>query len=121
MLPTIYLDANVFIYFVEGDAAIAEDLHGLFELLEQRRSLAVTGELTLAEVLAPPRQATAWSLARKRTLYLDLILGGDFVELEPISREILIQSANLREHSTLKLADAVHIASAVPRRCDFFM
>lgn len=116
MQPRIYLDANVFIYFVEGELAVAAAVRELFVVLEGLPSRAVTSELTLAEVLAPPRSAAALSLPLKRQRHLDLIIQGGFVHLEPVSRDILIDTSGLRIASSMKLADAIHIASAA--RCD---
>jgi predicted nucleic acid-binding protein len=117
----IYLDANVFIYFVEGEAVVATAMRGLFACLAKNRSLAVTSELTLAEVLAPPRRQTALSLPSKRRLYLDLMMEGGFVQLEPVSRNILIENASLRLASACKLADAIHLVTAARTECEFFM
>ena len=47
----IYIDANPFIYVVEGRDALAAPIKALFASLRERPGLAVTSELTLAEVL----------------------------------------------------------------------
>jgi predicted nucleic acid-binding protein len=56
----IYIDANPFIYAIEGDKALARAMMDLFSLLRQRSGVGVTSELTLAEVLAkakPPAES----------------------------------------------------------------
>jgi hypothetical protein len=53
--PIVYVDANPFIYFIDGDENIARRLRPFFELLRERPGSAVTSELTLAEVLAKAR------------------------------------------------------------------
>jgi predicted nucleic acid-binding protein len=47
----IYVDANPFIYAVEGGDALASSINVLFAGLRARPGFAVTSELTLAEVL----------------------------------------------------------------------
>jgi predicted nucleic acid-binding protein len=117
----IYLDANIFIYFVEGEAVVATAMRDLFACLVKNSTLAVTSELTLAEVLAPPRRHAALSLPSKRRLYLDLIVEGGFVRLEPVSRNVLTETASLRLWSACKLADAIHLVTAIRTECEFFM
>ena len=56
-LPTgsrIYLDANVWIYALEGYAAFAAPLAALFARIDAGELIAITSELTLAEVLVKP-------------------------------------------------------------------
>src|SRR3954449_8465414 len=60
----VYLDANVFIYAVEHSPEHAAFLDGLFDLLEAGEVVAVTSELTLAEVLAKPFEEGRAELAR---------------------------------------------------------
>jgi predicted nucleic acid-binding protein len=117
----IYLDADVFIYFVEGEAIVATAVRDLFACLVKNASLAVTSELTLAEVLAPPRRQTALSLPVKQRLYGDLIIAGGLVRLEPVSRDILVETASLRAAKACKLADAIHLVTAIHTDCEFFM
>jgi predicted nucleic acid-binding protein len=90
----IYLDANVFIDFIEGDETISNAIEPLVRKLRQQPGQAVTSELTLAEVLAP-------SKGRKRPphikrLYLNLLVWGRFIDLHPISRGVLYETAKLR-------------------------
>ncbi|ARN81644.1 type II toxin-antitoxin system VapC family toxin [Methylocystis bryophila] len=121
MRSKIYLDANVFIYFVEGEEVVATAVRDLFACLVKNASLAVTSELTLAEVLAPPRRQTALSLPVKQRLYMDLIAEGGVVQLEPVTRDILVGTASLRLTTACKLADAIHLVTAIHTDCKFFM
>jgi predicted nucleic acid-binding protein len=116
----IYLDANVFIYFVEGELSIAEPLRALFQALRQKPLAAVTSELTLAETLAPPRRIGALPLHVKRRLYLDLI-NSKLIQLVPVDRDILIETADLRQAARHNLADAIHIVSAMKSQCGYFL
>ena len=114
----LYFDANVFIYAVEGSDDIAGHLRTLFELLSSNLNLAVTSELTLAEVLpkADP--------IRRRT-YLELILYSGLFNLYPVTRDILMETADYRriagvskpDASMPKLPDAIHVVTAVRAGC----
>jgi predicted nucleic acid-binding protein len=119
----LYFDANVFIYAVEGSDDIADRLRTLFELLSRNLNLAVTSELTLAEVL-PKADAI------RRRNYLELILHSGLFELYPVTRDILIETADYRRivgvpqpdvsepyASMRKLPDAIHVVTAIRAGC----
>ncbi len=50
----VYLDANVWIYALEGHAAYAAPLKTLFARIDTGEITAITSALTLAEVLVKP-------------------------------------------------------------------
>jgi predicted nucleic acid-binding protein len=107
----VYLDANIFIYAVEGHEDIADPLRALFDLFRARRGVGVTSELTLAEVLAG-----AGELRRKT--YLDLLVWSRIFDLQAVTREILIETAEYRRHSGMpKLPDAIHAVTAIRVGC----
>lgn len=107
----IYLDTNIFIYAIQGDARISEPLRELFGLLKTRKGMAVTSELTLAEVLAGARDI-------ERRSFLNLILWSGIFDLHPVSRDILIETADYRKVAGMpKLPDAVHAVTAIRAGC----
>jgi predicted nucleic acid-binding protein len=119
----LYFDANVFIYAVEGSEDIAGRLRTLFELLDRAVNLAVTSELTLAEVLPKANPI-------RRQNYLELILHSGLFDLHPVTRDILMETANYRRiasaskpdlsnpHASMpKLPDAIHVVTAVRAGC----
>jgi predicted nucleic acid-binding protein len=109
--PRFDLDANVFIYAIEGSADIAESLHGFFALLRAGRGIGITSELTIAEVLAKADPV-------QRLNYLNLIVSSRVFDLRPISREILIETADYRAASRMpKLPDAIHVVTAIHAGC----
>jgi predicted nucleic acid-binding protein len=119
----LYFDANVFIYAVEGSDDIAGRLRTLFELLSSNLNLAVTSELTLAEVL--PKADPI-----RRRNYLELILYSGLFDLYPVTRDVLMETADYRRvagvsrpdaskpHASMpKLPDAIHVVTAVRAGC----
>ena len=119
----LYFDANVFIYAVEGSDDIAGHLRALFELLSSNLNLAVTSELTLAEVL--PKADPI-----RRRNYLELILYSGLFDLYPVTRDVLMETADYRRiagvsrpdaskpyASMPKLPDAIHVVTAVRAGC----
>jgi predicted nucleic acid-binding protein len=119
--PMVYLDANPFIYMVEGDDEIAPSVEQLIKLLRRKPKLGATSELTLAEVL--PKAPTP----NHRRSYLNLILWSGILNLLPVSRGVLVESANYRRKASRrrddgsvsfpKLPDAIHVVTAIRSGC----
>jgi predicted nucleic acid-binding protein len=122
--PMVYVDANPFIYFIEGDEEVANCLRPFFSLLREKPGLATTSELTLAECLAKARPDA-------RRNYLSLIVWSNLFQLQPITREILIDTADYRQISQkprrdgtktmVGLPDAIHVVTAITSRCWAFL
>jgi predicted nucleic acid-binding protein len=123
-LSLVYLDAMTFIFLVEGEPLVSEPITALFDVLRTRRGLGVTSELTLAEVLAGSERAQIPTIKRA---YLDLIVWSKFIDLVPVSRDVLYESADLRlvhrqaHGRKLKLPDAIHLVTAIQKRCRYFI
>jgi predicted nucleic acid-binding protein len=114
-LSRIYLDSNVFIYALEGTPALAVLLEKLFDRFRLRPGLAVTSELSLAEVLP-----NATTLQRRH--YLNLIAWSHIFELAPVSRDILIETAAYRKAAGMpKLPDAIHVVTAIRSNCSMIL
>ena len=117
--PVAYLDSNVFIYSLEGPDDVAVPANQFFLAMRQRPGALATSELTLAEVLGPSRGEPRSPLLRRA--YIDLLVWGRFIRLDPISRDILYETAELRKITPLKLPDASHLATAIAAHCAFFL
>jgi predicted nucleic acid-binding protein len=119
-VPKLYLDSNVFIYALDGPPDVATKLEELFALFQVRAGVAVTSELSLAEVLP---KAAGW----QRRYYLDLIIWRQIFELRPVSRDVLIDTAKYRRAASLegagmpKLPDAVHVVTAIQSGCSVIL
>jgi predicted nucleic acid-binding protein len=115
----IYLDANVFIAAYESRGARSDHAWWILDAIEANEFLGVTSELTLAEVLVRPLQDGDKELAG---LYHAIVSAGDGLEVAAVDRNVLIEAAMLRSFSpSLKLPDAIHVASARLRECRFIV
>jgi predicted nucleic acid-binding protein len=117
----VYVDSNVLIYAVEGVPAIAGPAKKLIGFLRARKGMMCTSEIALAEVLAPSKREGAWPLHAKRRVYLDFLIWSRTVSLLPVTRDILIRTADVRKSTKLKLLDAIHLISAVSHECTFLV
>ncbi len=109
----IYLDSNVFIYAVEGSSRYRSAVERLFEV-PGGPSATTTSELTIGECLIG---AGSPELA---ALYLDLLGDEEVVRTVPVTRSIIEAAARYGKESGTKLADAIHIATAVAAGCITF-
>jgi len=119
--PVVYVDANVFIRAVEGTEEVSSPAKTFLAYLRANKNVALTSELTLAEVLAPPSRPDALPLHIKRRVYLDLLSWSSLVSPVPVTRDILIETADLRAVAGMKLPDAIRLVSAIRGRCCYFV
>lgn len=105
----VYLDANVFIYAVEGFEKYAGLCTAVLEAIEVRKIQAVTSELTLAEVLVRPLRDKR---ADGASVYERLIQSQFSLKVVPVSREVLVAAATLGASNGCRLPDAIHAATA---------
>src|SRR3989304_3319812 len=94
--PRIYLDTNVFIAAYETRSARSDHAWWVLEAVEASEFLAVTSELTLAEMLVRPLQDGDKELAAR---YQDIVTSGDGLTVGPVDRKTLIEAAMLRSFS----------------------
>lgn len=113
--PRVYLDANVFIAAFENRSARSDHAWWLLMAIERGDLVGVTSELTLAELLVRPMLDQDDDLVQH---YKELITPGEGFEVPAVGRDILIEAAVLRTvRPSLRLPDAVHVASARLSRC----
>ena len=114
----VYLDANVWVYALEGYADFVASLTALFTRIDAGDLIAVTSELTLAEVLVKPIATNNAALQQR---YVEALEASDSLLVIPVSKALWIDAATLRaKHATLKLPHAVHAANdtAAGVECD---
>lgn len=121
--PLVYIDTNALIAGFESPLENARPVQDLLLRLRESPGAAVTSELTLAELLAPATRSSPLSAPVKKQLYLNLIVWSRLFDLRAVTREILIETADLRRVSSvkIKLPDAIHIVTAIHAGCKYFL
>jgi predicted nucleic acid-binding protein len=113
-----YLDANVVVYMVENYDAYVGFSAALTAALDQGNLVAVTSELTLAEVLVKPYQLDRAELIQAYETFLE---PDGALQVEPVTGPVLREAARLRARSRLRLPDAIHAATAVAAGCSVLL
>jgi predicted nucleic acid-binding protein len=117
-LRRVYVDANVFIYLLEGsDNRQTQASRALHALLTTGRRLVIS-ELVIAECIYGALKSGRPGLER---LYLDLFSADESFDLADINGGILLAAARHGPKLGLKLLDAVHFHAAQSSRCDEFL
>ena len=114
----IYLDTNIWIYALEGYPMFQPALTSLFEQIDAGALMAVTSELSLAELLVKPCQDDN---LKRQAQYKEAIANRSQLFVVPILRDILIDAAMLRAKTTLKLPNAIHVSTALQTECTTFL
>jgi uncharacterized protein len=114
----LYLDTNIIVYAIEGKNPWSDMLRGLFHAVDARAIHTFTSELTVAEVLAKPFELGAIDLVATCD---ELLAPDSLVQVIPIDRPILRSAAELCGRMRIKLADAIHVATALQSAREFML
>jgi predicted nucleic acid-binding protein len=114
----VYLDTNIIIYAVEGFADVAAQIRALLTAMDNAEIVVMTSELTIAEVLAKPFKDGNEPVQQADKTFLTPT---PILQLAPVTRDILETAARVRATTQLKLADAIHLATAEIGGCDSFL
>ena len=114
----VYFDVNPIIYFIEQNAEFARAVIPVFEMLGEGAILAYTSELSLTEILIKP---ICDDLTDVIQAHKELLLDPQLFTLTKVTRETLLQAAQLGGKSGMRTPDAIHVASAMENHCQFFI
>ena len=106
----VLIDTSIWIYHFEQHPQLAAAAGKVIELLEEGKFRGVASELTLLELTVKPLQLGRQDVADDYEVLLDYFPNFD---LEPISREILLEAAALRARQRLRTPDAIQIATGL--------
>jgi predicted nucleic acid-binding protein len=115
----IYLDANVFISAYESRGPRSDSAWAILEAVEKGEFSAVSSELTLAEIMVGPIRDGDDKLSSH---YHEMFRSGEHFLVAPIERDVLLEAAALRGVvGSLRLPDAIHVATARLQECKFIV
>jgi predicted nucleic acid-binding protein len=106
----VLIDTSIWIYHFEQHPQLAGAAGKIIESLEEGEFRGVASELTLLELTVRPLQLGRQDVADDYEVLLDYFPN---FELEPISREILLDAAALRARQRFRTPDAIQIATGL--------
>lgn len=114
----VYLDTNVFIYFLEQNANYFESVAAIIEACAAGKFIGYTGDVTLSETLVQPyRNDNAALVANIKAFFAT----ENFLSIQPHDSATFDLAAQLRAKRGMKLIDALHYATALNAGCSFFI
>ena len=106
----VLIDTSVWIYHFEQNPKLAVPAGRIIESLEAGKFRGIASELTLLELTVRPLQLGRQDVADDYEILLGYFPN---LELQPISREVLLEAAALRARHRLRTPDAIQIATGV--------
>ena len=106
----VLIDTSIWIYHLEQHAQLASAAGRIIENLEDGKFRGIASELTLLELTVRPLQLGRQDVADDYEVLLGYFPN---LELEPISRDILLEAAALRARQRLRTPDAIQIATGL--------
>ncbi len=108
----VLIDTSVWIHYIEQHPVLAPAASRVIESLEDGKIRGVASELTLLELTVGPLRLGRQDAADDYEILLDYFPN---FELEPISRDVLLEAAALRARHRLRTPDAIQVATGL--RC----
>lgn len=111
----IALDSNIFIYNLEGNPQFSSGSNLIFEKLVSNKLKAVTSIISLTEILSYPK-----TLDVAEQIIEDFFSTPNLAIFE-VNKEIAVKAADLRRKYTIRLPDAIQIATAIYAKAQTFI
>jgi predicted nucleic acid-binding protein len=114
----LYIETAPFIYYVEENPTYIARMDAIIEAVYDSEMTAYSSVITLVEVLSYPLKTGDKGLEQE---YRDILVNSGNYQLVPINVQVAESAADLRARYNLRTPDALHVASAIHRRCDAFL
>jgi predicted nucleic acid-binding protein len=117
--PTkVYIDTNVFIYFVEFNNELHDAAKAWISDFEREQTQIIVSRLTYLECIYGPSKAGSSALVE---VYRSMLTDNPSIQLVEMANDILEAAALNGGNLGLKLPDAIHYFTALHIGCDLFL
>jgi predicted nucleic acid-binding protein len=117
-VSSVYIDTNIFIYWVEAIEPFFQSTKDLFERISAAGCRVVTSEITLAECIYKPAREGDNALV---ALYENLFEHSGDIDLAALDGAIIRKAAKNGGSLGLRLIDTVHYLTALDHGCELFV
>ena len=114
----VYLDSNVFIYFLDRNPMCLPLVAPLLETIDRGGIIGTTGGAAVAEVMVRPYQTGDPALIAGIKSFFD---SAGFLSVRSHHAAAFDLAAPLRARHGMKLIDALHVATAINAECRFLL
>ncbi|MBP6309188.1 MAG: type II toxin-antitoxin system VapC family toxin [Arenimonas sp.] len=114
----VYIDTNIFIYFLERHEHYFDAVVPFFQLFNAGLSLAYTGDAVVAEIMYKPYQSGDMERVNEFKAFFS---NDEFITVLPHTTKAFEMAAELSPKRGMKLIDALHYATASLAGCTFIL
>ena len=114
----VYMDTNIFIYFLEQSDGYYESVAPIIKACEAGKFFGYTGDVAVAETMIQPYRQDNLSLVAN---FKAFFATENFLSIQAHDAAIFDLAAQLRAKRGIKLIDALHYATALKAGCSFFL
>lgn len=114
----VYVDTNIFIYFLERHEHYFDTVVPFFQLFNSGQSLAFTGDAVVAETMYKPHQSGDMERVNEVKAFFN---NNEFITVLAHSTNAFEMAAELAPKRGMKLIDALHLATASLAGCTFIL
>ncbi len=114
----VYLDTNIFVYFLGQSPEFFEVAAFFIEAAESGKIIGYTGDAAVAETLVKPYQSDNIGLAAS---FKAFFATDDFLSVQSHDADTFDLAAQLRGKRGMRFVDALHYATALKAGCKFFV
>ncbi len=114
----VYIDTNVFIYFLDRHPVYFETASRFLAACAARQMFATTGDAAVAEVMVGPYRRDDPALV---TRFRRFFAQPHFLTIAAHDATVFDAAAVLVARKRLKFIDALHVATALHAGCPFFI
>ena len=115
---SVYLDTNVFIYFLDQNPDYFPLVGPIIKAIESGEIIGYTGDAVIAEILVKPYRSGNLALAASIKAFFRM---ENFLYISPHDAETFDLAAQLRAKFNHKFIDALHYATAIRAGCKFII
>jgi predicted nucleic acid-binding protein len=114
----VYIDTNIFIYFLERNERYFDRVVPFFQRFNDGSSIAYTGDAVVAETLYKPYQIDD---SERVSEFKEFFANDEFITVLPHTKKVFELAAELSPKRAMKLIDALHYATAAIAGCKFLL
>lgn len=114
----VYLDSNVFIYFLDRNPVYFPLVAPLLEAIDSGDMIGITGDAAVAEVMVRPYQTGDPTLIAGIKSFFGT---AGFLSVRSHDAAAFDLAAQLRARHGMKFIDALHVATAINAECRFLI
>ncbi len=118
-ISRLYLDTNIFIYFLEENTDFSDLVASVFELCEKYNIAVFTSEITVTECLVGAYKKQSPTFIEKYEEFFQSV--SEAITIIPVDSAILWEVPKITGSSNLKLVDSIHVMTAIFCGCDGFL